>query len=100
VVDAGRALKRTALGPPSAPVLWGPGADENLKPGPAAHQAPTSRHPIPTPGWRDLNAGGAVRRIVIVALFVAAWMVGPVVRIQDAPVPAPVPQPPGVSTIC
>jgi len=32
-----------------------------------------------------------MRRTVIVALFVAAWMIGPVVRIHDAPVPAPAP---------
>lgn len=27
-----------------------------------------------------------MRRAFIVALFVAAWMIGPVVRVQDAPV--------------
>ncbi|MCX4816741.1 hypothetical protein OG601_47335 [Streptomyces sp. NBC_01239] len=31
-----------------------------------------------------------MRRSVIVALFVLAWMIGPVVTIQDGPVP---PQP-------
>jgi hypothetical protein len=34
-----------------------------------------------------------MRRACIVAMFVAAWMIGPVVRIQDAPQPGPQPAP-------
>lgn len=34
-----------------------------------------------------------MRRAFIVAMFVAAWMIGPVVRTQDAPTPLPLPQP-------
>jgi len=32
-------------------------------------------------------------RAFIVALFVAAWMIGPVVRVGDAPAPQPQPSP-------
>ena len=32
-----------------------------------------------------------MRRAVIVALFVLAWMIGPVARVDDEPVPAPEP---------
>lgn len=39
-----------------------------------------------------------MRRTVIITLLVAAWMVGPVVRVQDAPVP-PSPEPSPTMTI-
>jgi hypothetical protein len=34
-----------------------------------------------------------MRRAVIVALFVVAWMIGPVIRVGDAPAPQPQPSP-------
>lgn len=40
-----------------------------------------------------------MRRTVIVAMLVAAWMIGPVVRVQDAPLPPPVPTPSPIITI-
>lgn len=40
-----------------------------------------------------------MRRTVIVAVFVAAWMIGPVVRVQGEPVPTPAPQPSPTMTI-
>lgn len=39
-----------------------------------------------------------MRRTVIVALFVAAWMIGPVVRVQDGAV-TPAPEPTASVTI-
>jgi len=39
-----------------------------------------------------------MRRAFIVALFVAAWMIGPVVRVGDAPAPS-MPQPSPAMTI-
>lgn len=40
-----------------------------------------------------------MRRTVIVTLFVAAWMIGPVVRVQDGPVTPPLPKPSPTLTI-
>jgi len=34
-----------------------------------------------------------MRRAVIVALFVLAWTIGPVVNVGDGPVPPPAPAP-------
>jgi len=34
-----------------------------------------------------------MRRACIVAVFVAAWMIGPVVRVGEAPAPQPQPSP-------
>ena len=39
-----------------------------------------------------------MRRAVIVALFTLAWMIGPVARIEDAPLP-PAPEPAVTATI-
>jgi len=34
-----------------------------------------------------------MRRACIVAVFVAAWLIGPVARVPDAPAPEPQPSP-------
>jgi hypothetical protein len=39
-----------------------------------------------------------MRRTVIVAVFVAAWMIGPVVHVQDGPAP-PRPEPSATATV-
>lgn len=39
-----------------------------------------------------------MRKAVIVTLFTLAWMIGPVVRIEDAPLP-PAPEPAVTTTI-
>jgi hypothetical protein len=40
-----------------------------------------------------------MRRACIVAVFVAAWLIGPVARVPDAAVPAPTPQPTQTITV-
>jgi hypothetical protein len=40
-----------------------------------------------------------MRRALILTLLVAAWMIGPVARVQDGPVTPPAPEPTNTITI-